>query len=919
MTDTLDRIIYSTESAAENNNNHHEVIGFSGDLTSEDASQWRAFVTLAPVPDLTGPASQSVGIFAGPGRNFLLATVYHDLNHPMHEYVLIPRKLLQQAAGNVEPLIEMVTEPTEAHLLPSDTKITALEAPVVLPWTFEDRLKYFHTLLDEYAGGSMALVLQLLAAALDERHLLIQGFPGDTRARVTFVQGLMTLLPAHTRAELTFATRVSSGDSPNAMIIFADETLDTRRFIVDFPAGSPVDDAEDRPADIPYVAMLRDLWQGDEADFMRALADLEPLATTILPGKDMLDGLNQLTAQVQMNEQVWRGEAVDPAALKTVFASDLPLSPDLTRRYGELLLKHSLDARDTEAGLLVALKMDEDPELDAALNTLLTASLETQPDAVYVFIRTRLNDAMEADYRWIERLQAAALFSLKVAINNADQETIANWLRLIAREPASYNLSDILRNGILSAQKRACTEGDLARQLVSLAIKHTPHILDRLMDDEALLAAIPGNLGLVLRDYAGDPLYTLQNRGPEFFLVGMARAARAKAPQNFTPEVIDQLWKIYTTGQRFTIPEHYSPEQVIETLVTTGAEWLPDDILTHLMTLMLADGRDELFLQAAAHLAENDLLTPLLGEALHESQRSIDDVISIVSQLTSAEHLDQQAVADLYIELLQRREWRQTALPMVEHLARMIQQNPALDIEAAVFWDLLAVAMATRSETVARISAQQLFQEIEQSESRDPEDVDARLIETLLRLHESLQWSQQARQHLLKWWRSFVHRQPLARLSRLEKALENRKTLADCRAVVQSSLAFRRMIGNRSMSEFADAVNGMFSLLADISESFDPSPRQPTSFDEGTIRSELDRRRDELTDQQWHILAKNFKELAALIGAMGDHRSRGSLVRQNVDRQLLTGEQQPESAVDAMKWIAGYLEGVQGRDDEPRE
>ena len=52
---------------------------------------------------------------------------------------------------------------------------------------------------------------------------------------------------------------------------------------------------------------------------------------------------------------------------------------------------------------------------------------------------------------------------------------------------------------------------------------------------------------------------------------------------------------------------------------------------------------------------------------------------------------------------------------------------------------------------------------------------------------------------------------------------------------------------------------------------------------------------------------------------MGDHRSRASLVRQNVDRQLLAGAQQPESAVDAMKWMAGYLEGIQGRGDGSEE
>jgi hypothetical protein len=52
---------------------------------------------------------------------------------------------------------------------------------------------------------------------------------------------------------------------------------------------------------------------------------------------------------------------------------------------------------------------------------------------------------------------------------------------------------------------------------------------------------------------------------------------------------------------------------------------------------------------------------------------------------------------------------------------------------------------------------------------------------------------------------------------------------------------------------------------------------------------------------------------------MGDNRSKSSLVRQNVDRSLLSGEHQPESAVDTLKWMAGYLDGTQGRSGEGEE
>jgi hypothetical protein len=904
VTDTLDRIIYSKPPTANNGMKPGETLIFSGKLTAEDAAQWRALVTLSPYPGLTGHASQAVGIFPGPGRNFLLASTYNEAASQLSEVVLIPRKVLQQASGNIEPLIALVANGTQTA-----GAADPVDMPALLPWSFESRLECLCALLHQVEQFERAV--RLLGAALNEPYVLIEGYSSEMHARVALVQGLMALLPAQARAELTFATHVANGDAPGVLVAFGDGHPKTSRVRVNLQ--------DEQIPDVPdgaYTALLRDLWQGDEAALLLALVDLEPLADVLLPGNSLSEGLNRLADQVRINQRVQRGDPIEPEMLKAMLAAGLPLPPALTHQYYELLLEHALDARDTEAALLVALKMDEDPVLDRVLNEILVNNLQTQPDDVYVFVRTRLNDAMEADVRWIERLHAAALVSLQVAISDADSETIMNWLRLIAREPATYGLSDILRDGILATQERARTDGDLARYLITLGIKHVPEILDTLLADEDLLAVIPNNLGLVLRDHAGDPLYTLQNRGPELFLVAMARSAQARAAEVFTPNVIDQIWRLYTSGQNFNIPPHYLPASIVHTLTTTGAEWLPTDALKHLTTRILADVRDDLFIQFAVHLAKYDALVPLLGSALHQSQRSIDDMITLINQLTSTGCLDQQAVLDVYTELLEQREWRQIALPLVEQAARLIQQNPALELDSEILWRLLDVAMAARSEMVARVAAQQLFGDIEGTDGDRSSDNDADLVEILLRLHEGLQWSQQARSLLLKWWRDFVRDQPLARLARLDKLLENKKGLADCRGIVQTSLAFRRMLNNRSMGEFAEAVNIVYSVLADMAQSFDPSPKQAATFDEETVRAELDYRRDELSDQEWHILAKNFRELATLIGAMGDHRSRASLVRQNVDRQLLMGEQQPESAVDAMKWMAGYLEGIQARDAE---
>lgn len=920
MTDTLDRIIYGKSTAADSST--LDVLALSDGLTEEDAARWHAYVSLDPQPQPNKRASQTLGLFSGAGREFVLVTAYNEEGgRTIYEYVLLPRKVLNQAAGNLHPLTALVTElPIETDFT-AGTMLAPLETPLIQPWAFEARLERFQALLNGYGQGHIAPVLRLLAAALDSRQLLICAPNLSTSQRILLVEGLMALLPACARPDLTFATHLNTAQDSPARVIFASADLDTGRWMVDASIPAVLDQSL---MEQPYIAMLHQLWQEDSEAFMRALAALEPLAEKILPPRDLNAGLTALAEQVALNARVEAGETIDAARAKAVLESDVPLSDSLELRYAEQLLTHTLDLRDTEAALLVARQMDSNPKLNEALSALLDEALENQPDAVYVFARARLSDSVEPDAGWLERLHSAALVSLQVAINDADGETIVNWLRLIAREPDSYGLAEILHDGILAAQERTHDDPDLARNLLSLAIKHDPNSVVELLNDEALLEALPNNLGAVLRDHEGDPLRLLEARGPETFLIAMVRSADAAASDNFGPEILDQIWKIFTSSSKIDLPAQFQPAQLLDKLINDGLSWLPQDSQRHLLHLTLVDSRDELFQRLAANLASIAQFETFLANALHESQRSVDDIITLVNQLVANEVIDQQAAVDIYVAILDAREWRQVTMPLVEHLARLVQQNQALDIDQDTIWRLLDIAMTARSETVARLGAQQIMNDIELLGAEvdgeaDAADTDADVVSYMGQLQHYLHWSQHSHQYVLKRWRDFVRAQPLVRLTHLEKALEGKKPLAEVRSVVQSTLAFRRMLNNRSLEEFASSVNTVYAILADIAESFDPTPRHNSSFDDDTIRAELDAHQDELSDHEWRILAKNLKELASLIGEMGDNRSKSGLVRQNVDRSLLSGEQQPESAVDTLKWMAGYLDGSQGRNGDAEE
>lgn len=589
-----------------------------------------------------------------------------------------------------------------------------------------------------------------------------------------------------------------------------------------------------------------------------------------------------------------------------------PPQGDVQRDYLEQLLQHALNTRDADASVMVAGFMDEDPAVDEYLNSKLTHALETQPDSVYAFTRSRLNAVDDLDERWLARLKLAAQMALEVAISDGDTETLNNWLKLIAREPAKYNLGDVLHNGILAAQPRAHQDGELGRQLILLAAKRDPEALDFLLNDERLVAILPGYVGQALRDYQGDAMALLQSRGPEVFLMALARAAQIGASALFTPACVAQVWAFFKDQPLPNVPDQYQATTIVQQLLEHGAQWLENDALETLITLVLNEKRDDFFQKIMIDFSRHRDLIPILIGGLDRSQRSPADVAQITNSLVTNGYIDQQQAVEIYVALLNLREWRKDTLPLMEQIARSFQQYPGLNLATEYLWRLLSAANEIKSDVIARPTSKRLLADIETLED------EKELVEAIARLYDLLDWHPPQRQNMLNWWRNFARSQPLNRLQRIDKGLDGKRALEEAREVAQTIIAFRKMLGKRTLREFADEIDCAFTILQNLAESFDPNPKHAASFDQAAMRGELEARDSELSPSARKIFANNLKEMAQLIGAMGDNRSKANLMRRgdNVDRQLMSGGQQPDSAVDVMKWLAGYLEGSQGKEDE---
>ncbi|MDX2137860.1 MAG: hypothetical protein SF123_07165 [Chloroflexota bacterium] len=590
--------------------------------------------------------------------------------------------------------------------------------------------------------------------------------------------------------------------------------------------------------------------------------------------------------------------------------TDLPPGDPERIACAEALFADGLERNDPQSALAVAEAWDEDAGVGEALRARFEDALHTQPDAVYRLVRVRL--ASGADDAWRVRLHQAALAALHVAITDGDADTVTNWLTLIAREPAVYGLGEILHHGILSAQSRAAEDPKLAKALVLLALKRSPDALDTLLTNPVIANGMPADLRGILRDGTGDAILLLGSYSSDAFMAGVGRATERQWGALLTPPVVDQLWHFYSGGAGATLPARYQPGHVIDAWASGGAAWMSAAAFDRALLLALRDGRDDLAQKLAAQIADSAEADRRMQAALRQSERSPADVATLVCRWASNGIIAQNDAEAVLETAAAELNWSVDAAPLVHQWGLFAQKQPNAQTPDETLWQVLAFAAEQEDELVARATARQLYARLERT------DDDALLIDGLATLIEQVKWSDEASAQVMTWWRDFSIQQQPARLTRLDRALEGRRELDDARAVTTTILAFRKMIGKRTLKQFADDIHLAFSTLEALMSAFDGDGKRAGAFDPVTMRAELDLHEDALTEQERHILATDFKELAHVIGVMGDHRSKPNLIRreEEVDRQLMQGDQEPHGAVDMLKWMAGYIDGLQAGDED---
>lgn len=837
--------------------------------------------------------------------------------------VLMPAEVVKDYGHNIALLTELATLPPVADNVtnaPLDPLTIPDEAPA---YDWRSKLQALHDMLPSH---NMQTAFALLATILHPNPLLIANFAPEFNPRMSLVEGLLALLPTAVRHTVTYNT--------HAVAFVANIDL---QFDAPVPVEAPVWAVDWNKLKLDgslltshaYVAYLNSMWSASERDLDKLadlLASTENYAEALLAEGTRESGLTHIANRSQADNAIETGDAITTELLLAVLDSPHPPTDESYTQYIQRLLHNVLDHHDAQGAASLVERLDADPDLEAQIQPLIDQALAEQPDTAYVIARASLTDqngnngtsSEERDpetearrQKWLGRLHEAAKNALHVAIETSEPSIISRWLTLIAREPRAYNLQDVLHQGLIDAIPMASQDAELAIDVLTHAIKRAPDIIPDLLKNDDFLAQLPELLENALREPTTIDVEALAEGPRELFLLAVRCGLDSDKPVINGP-IIRVLWQLYK-GSSIRVGEPFRPSTLIRDVVSTGEGKLVNGGLDALFILILNDNEDALFRELAAQLAQQDRLEGLLPRVLQQSHRDDDDKIMLISNLVSSENLTPQQAVDGYIAILQDRTWDKDEEELVQQLARVLNQNSDVTVDVAILWRMIDLAEQIRSELILRAAVPRLLVIIESTIVEYNET----FANQLQRLRRAINWNPSIRTTMMAWWRKYTGALSVSQLQQLDRLLDGIRTLEEMRAIVQTHVSLRKVIGTRSLTDFAAQVNTAYKVLEAIADGFDSNARN-LGVDTATIRAVLQSRNDNLSPDEQQVLAINLKELAQLLTTMAANRSKPSLIRSDeaVDRGLASGEQAPQSALDVMKWLAGYLDGAQTSSDD---
>ncbi len=874
---------------------------------------------LPPMPAQRSDAMPgSLGLFRVESVDYVLVKSHQGQNGLLQFlYLMMPVPYVRQLGGNIRVFESWAKEPiatfnTVREDLPP-LQFEGMEAADFDTQT-EDLLA-----LISYCKNNLKTVGSLLAGLVQAMGLAIINAPFSLTERITFIQGLLTLLPRPVRANITWATSVIDPAHTNSQIKFLSwDVRPTRHLIFDWATGKLLNEA---PED-HYANYIMSQLRLDTSLVIEQTMLLERTATWRMMRKDELsNALGWASRRATLDSAINNGLPADLKMVAGVLREDPTLTDEMRVRYAKHMLAVAVTLNEPErADILAPVTAKFRNVYDAVSEYLKEAAADRdRAPAVYQLLsRWILNsDDIEAA-RWRPLLSASALTRARAALETGDPAQVAHLLESFLDEPQQLALESTMGQIIGASRRAAYMSEEAARALFLNAVTYLPaSMLQRLLTEPPFVARLPEAIRTALPQFgsnarrpapAGIIARASQAYGPERSTLILARLAEMAVLLQrldlLDQEVLKGLIEIAMSpnGSRFDL---LSEHIVTDLSQSASLRTLDPKAVRSLVAINLVRNRPEAaigqleFYQNELYKGASADVMGVLVQTLFRETALTPAQLNAFFDLMQNSQLRTSTRAHAYYGALSAKNWSPEIDSVARRLTAIISNDASL-IPILGFENVMRLVRSTvdRHDVVdtLRLSSA-LVENALLLGVQGPELVE--------KIFSMINWGPEMVASSLEVLRAYVRRAPI-NYARALVDTSGKRYGEQVRKALDATYCVRVLLNGANLNAFAEQVTTAADLLQDMAATYHETQETPSLLN---LRRAVESTSGGLSDPERERLAANFYRIADQILQFMKRRTRGGKREGNI--QLLNNQVAPESGLDALRWIGGHF--AQGR------
>jgi hypothetical protein len=898
-----------------------QVLARTPGIRPDHIVECRRVANLPPAPwtQRSNEMPGAFGLFRGETVDYVLAkSQQRPQELPFIHYVLLPALAVRALGGNLRYFEAFARAPIPPEQR-SDMPLFVMEH--VHPPDADAQSADLVALLD-YCQQRVRIISGLLAGLIQGMGVAILHAPPTLRDRLTFVQGLLTLLPAPARVAITFATSVLDPAQTNTQVKFlAQDSVPEQHVIFDWATC----DARNAPAEDTYTRFITAQLRLDTS---LVIAETEKLARTAvwraMRRENMASALAWASKRASLDIAVRDGQPAERSMVAAVLREDPTLPDDLRVAYSRHLLSLALALGEpAHTDIIPAIAVQNREVANTVYEQLWAAAGGEQSMAVYAIVEQWIAQApMGVDVsRWRPLLGMSAMARASRLLTAPPNE-LAAFLHGFLDAPPALHLENVMAQLIGLCRKRSYDSSDVAREVFLLGAAYLPlGGLQRLLTDQQLVFQLPVALRAALDGLtpqvselppAGLLAYGAEAFGSEWQGLVLARlvewALVSQRPDLIDPIVLRGLVKVAASplGDRFdTLLQHVvqdlSPLNVLRTLNTESQR--------HLVVLCLVRQRyvdavrqliyyQDMLYQSTRQDALYDIARTAYREAPLETRR----LLQALEAAQGDSRLKPVVCVNVDIGALEARQWSVELEPAARHLTALLFNEPRLIASVGIDPAFrLLKANAERRDTVealrvagAIVSYTLMFDE------HGPDVVE--------QVYALVSWDAEISAEGLEVVRNYVRRAPIEKAIAVPKLL-GRRFGDPVRIALEGTYRMRLIVGGVDFAAFAEQVQVTTSLFMDMAlvygEGKSPPPvikiRRSVDSMPGGL-SEVERQR---LVRNLGLIAEQILKLNAQYQARHARRNRADIEARKM--AIIKGRAAPGTSIEALSWLGGHL------------